>query len=90
MTTPSTGASPSATARATAPDRPSIPRVGRSWLIRSYLGLSAVVLVVFALAGVYGWELHDGTTERAPGSARQSPGGYRSYHFWHSGYNGGK
>ena len=48
------------------------------------------MLIVFALAGVFGWELQGGTTERAPGSARQSPGGYRSYHFWHSGYNGGK
>ncbi|MGZ6141826.1 MAG: hypothetical protein ACXWLM_00750 [Myxococcales bacterium] len=25
-----------------------------------------------------------------PASVRSSPGGYRSYHFWHSGYQGGK
>ena len=23
-------------------------------------------------------------------SARQSPGGYRSFYFWHTGYRGGK
>ena len=25
-----------------------------------------------------------------PASVRSSPGGYRSFHFWHSGYQGGK
>ena len=32
------------------------------------------------------------TAEHAviPASVRSSPGGYRSYHFWHSGYAGGK
>ena len=25
-----------------------------------------------------------------PASVRSSPGGYRSYHFWHSGFHGGK
>jgi hypothetical protein len=25
-----------------------------------------------------------------PTSVRSSPGGYRSFHFWHLGYSGGK
>ncbi|HEX4385113.1 MAG TPA: hypothetical protein VH083_19275 [Myxococcales bacterium] len=25
-----------------------------------------------------------------PASVRSSPGGYRSYHFWHAGFQGGK
>ena len=25
-----------------------------------------------------------------PTTVRSSPGGYRSFHFWHSGYSGGK
>jgi hypothetical protein len=25
-----------------------------------------------------------------PASVRSSPGGYRSFHFWHSGFHGGK
>ena len=28
--------------------------------------------------------------EEIPASVRSSPGGYRSFHFWHTGYNGGK
>jgi hypothetical protein len=81
---------PTGKANAKAPDHPTVPTVGRSWLIKIYLGLSLVVLTVFFLAGILGWEVQSGERDRAPGSARQSPGGYRSYHFWHSGYHGGK
>jgi len=31
-----------------------------------------------------------GTSYKLPQSVRQSPGGYRSFTFWHSGYQGGK
>jgi hypothetical protein len=71
-------------------DQPPVPSTARSWLVTLYLGLSAAVLAGFVLAGLLGWELRDGASERAPGSARQSPGGYRSYHFWHTGFHGGK
>ena len=71
-------------------DRPPVPATPRSWLVKIYLGLSALVLAAFVLAGLLGWELRGSTADRAPGSARQSPGGYRSYHFWHTGYHGGK
>ena len=75
---------------ARAPDRPPLPSTPRSWLVKAYLLLSAAVLAVFVVAGLMGWELAGSSAERAPGSARQSPGGYRSYHFWHTGYSGGK
>lgn len=71
-------------------DRPPVPTTPRSWLVTAYLALSTVVLAGFVLAGLLGWELRDGRADRAPGSARQSPGGYRAYHFWHTGYHGGK
>ena len=47
-------------------------------------------LGLYGAAGLFGWEF--GATERAqiPSSVRSSPGGYRSAHFWHSGYLGGK
>jgi hypothetical protein len=71
-------------------DRPPVPTTRRSWLVTAYLALSTAVLAGFVLAGLLGWELRDGKADRAPGSARQSPGGYRAYHFWHTGYHGGK
>ena len=90
MTSPPPPAGPGTSPPAAPLDRPALPAVRRSWLMRLYLALSVLVLTGFALAGVLGWELRDGTSDRAPGSARQSPGGYRSYHFWHVGYHGGK
>lgn len=44
----------------------------------------------FAYASVTGWRVPSGPRERIPPSVRSSPGGYRSYHFWHSGFSGGK
>ena len=37
-----------------------------------------------------GWGFEPGARSLIPMSVRQSPGGYRSYHFWHRGLHGGK
>ena len=37
-----------------------------------------------------GWQPAQPKRDELPASVRGSPGGYRSYHFWHSGYHGGK
>ena len=74
----------------TTPDRPPVPRPKRSKL--------AMVMIVYAVLVVGGYaamaytQLEAGKPEREeiPASVRSSPGGYRSYHFWHSGYHGGK
>jgi hypothetical protein len=44
----------------------------------------------YAASGLLGWDF--GTSERRPlpTSVRQSPGGNRSFHFWHTGFHGGK
>ena len=44
----------------------------------------------YAGAGLLGWDF--GTSEKrpAPTGVRQSPGGNRSFHFWHTGFHGGK
>ncbi len=73
------------------PDRPKVPRPTRS--------AKLIVMAVFGMAilGGYGAlayadrELFS-TVERdeVPANVRSSPGGYRSFHFWHSGYHGGK
>jgi hypothetical protein len=48
------------------------------------------VVALFTLAGLLGWRLGTEPREKAPTTLRSSPGGYRSYHFWHSGSSGGK
>jgi hypothetical protein len=55
-----------------------------------YLVFSGIVSTGYAFAQLSGWE--PGTAEREviPPSARESPGGYRSYSFWHTGFHGGK
>jgi hypothetical protein len=54
-----------------------------------YALFGAGSLVFWAGASVAGYE-PAGPAYRLPPSVRQSPGGYRSFHFWHSGYQLGK
>jgi hypothetical protein len=53
-------------------------------------GLGALLLLGYASLLFGGLALSSHTkTEVAP-SVRQSPGGYRTWSFWHSGASGGK
>lgn len=52
--------------------------------------LVALVVAAYGYVGFTGWEIGASEREPIPPSVRQSPGGYRSYFFWHSGYQGGK
>ena len=49
-------------------------------------------LVTTSYAALAYTDYEPGSPERdeIPASVRSSPGGYRSFHFWHSGYHGGK
>jgi hypothetical protein len=51
----------------------------------------ALVLGGFTVVEARGIDLFP-TAEHVvvPASVRSSPGGYRSFHFWHTGYFGGK
>jgi hypothetical protein len=77
-------------APAPAPDHPPVPR--------SKLSNGAIALAVFGALVTGGYaaiaytDYEPGSPEReeVPASVRTSPGGYRSFHFWHSGYHGGK
>ncbi len=58
-----------------------------SWVYRLWVLLT---LGAFVWASASGWRVLTPPHERIDPSVRSSPGGYRSYHFWHSGFSGGK
>ncbi len=72
------------------PDRPTIPRGKRSVLTIIVLVFTVIVLTGYSALGFTQRELTSVEKDEIPGSVRSSPGGYRSYSFWHSGYHGGK
>ena len=55
-----------------------------------YRILTIGALALYGCSGFLGWELGSGGKKKIPTSVRQSPGGYRSFHFWHTGFHGGK
>ena len=59
-------------------------------LNRIGLALGAILILVYAAIGLTGTEFGDPERERLPPDVRSAPGGYRSFHFWHAGYHGGK
>ncbi|HEY3321785.1 MAG TPA: hypothetical protein VGP72_15050 [Planctomycetota bacterium] len=59
-------------------------------LKKFYMALASSALLFYGTASALGWEITSEPRQRLPADARQSPGGYRSFHFWHSGYRGGK
>lgn len=54
------------------------------------LGVGALAILVYGLIAFTGYEFGTAAREQVPADVRQSPGGYRSFHFWHAGYHGGK
>lgn len=74
-----------------APDTPPVPLPRRSRVVVAYGALTLAVLGGWIYARSTGWVPRTGS-ERAtvPAGIRSSPGGYRAFHFWHSGYQGGK
>jgi hypothetical protein len=69
---------------------PRIPRAKPSWLALSYGVLGAALVAGYLLSGLFGWSFEAEEQGAIPAGVRQAPGGYRSYHLWHSGYQGGK
>jgi len=58
-----------------------------TWFYRAWV---VAALSLFAWGSVSGRRTEDPAQQRIDPSVRSSPGGYRSYHFWHSGFSGGK
>jgi hypothetical protein len=59
-------------------------------LTKIYLVFCIAILGLYGVAAYKGWEIGNPQRQYVPASVRQSPGGYRSFHFWHSGFHGGK
>jgi hypothetical protein len=58
-----------------------------AWFYRVWV---VAALGLFAWGSFSGGRIFGPTPQRIDPSVRSSPGGYRSYHFWHSGFSGGK
>ena len=72
-------------------DQPPVPRPpAPSLWVRLYLFAGTGVLVLYLLSGLFGWDFRSTEHASVPASVRTSPGGYRTFHFWHTGYHGGK
>lgn len=59
-------------------------------LNKIYWGTGLAVIVLYVAAAWSGWEFGHPERQVLPADVRHAPGGYRSFHFWHSGYHGGK
>ncbi len=68
----------------------SAPPRRMSRLAKFTLGFCSLVVFGYGYVAFTGWEPAAPERDEIPASVRSSPGGYRSFHFWHSGYHGGK
>jgi hypothetical protein len=59
-------------------------------LSKIYLFIGIAIIALYGLVALSGREFGDPQRQVVPADVRQSPGGYRSFHFWHFGYRGGK
>ncbi|HSN25447.1 MAG TPA: hypothetical protein VLT45_04155 [Kofleriaceae bacterium] len=74
----------------TEPDHPPVPRPRAGAARWVALAFAALVIGGYSVYAWTGREFSEPARDEIPASVRASPGGYRSYHFWHSGYHGGK
>ena len=73
------------------PDHPPVPRPKQGLVLFAFVTAISAAIVVG-----YGWfastqrELGTESRDQIPSGMRSTPGGYRTYSYWHSGYHGGK
>jgi len=71
-------------------DLPPVPRPRLSRMAMVLAVYGGLVLTGYAALAYTDFEPGAPKRDEIPASVRSSPGGYRSFHFWHSGYHGGK
>lgn len=72
------------------PDHPPVPRPRTSPFAIVMLVLSLLASAGYGAVAYSEHEFAEPAHDVLPATVRASPGGYRSFHFWHSGYHGGK
>lgn len=72
------------------PDRPRIPRPPRSVLTAIMIAVCVIILGGYTGLAYSQHELGPEDRDAIPSGMRSTPGGYRTYSYWHSGYHGGK
>jgi hypothetical protein len=72
------------------PDLPVVPRRGLSPRAIVLGAFGALVIAGYAALAFTEYEPGAPARDELPASVRSANGGYRSFHFWHSGYHGGK
>jgi hypothetical protein len=58
--------------------------------LRFYQTVGGLLLGGYALTAFNGWEYFHSPAQAVPAEVRHAPGGLRTFHYWHSGYRGGK
>jgi hypothetical protein len=61
-----------------------------SWLVKFHALFGAGILATYLWTALSGWEPARAERGFIPSSVRSSPGGFRSYHYVHGGFRGGK
>ena len=84
MTTPTT------TTTERPPDRPEVPRPKFAKTAIVFAVLGTIIVGSYSAMAFTGYEPGAPSRDQVPASFRSSPGGYRTFHFWHAGYHGGK
>jgi hypothetical protein len=77
-------------AAAAAAELPAVPRPRLSGRAIGLGVFGSMVIAGYAWLALTEYEPGSPAREEIPASMRSSTGGYRSFHFWHSGYHGGK
>ncbi len=72
------------------PDRPPARRPRFTTGAAVFAVLGTLIVGSYTAFAFSGYEPGSPRRDEIPASVRSSPGGYRTYHFWHSGYHGGK
>jgi hypothetical protein len=72
------------------PSRAPLGRRPMSWLVKGYGVFGVLLIAAYLWQGCSGWMPRRSERGVLPQSVRSSPGGYRSFHFWHGGFHGGK